>query len=206
MRRTAIAVAAIIWSSVTFAQEADVEPIVVINVGRDITQFIEQEGTRPTRLAATAVGGLVAAGFAALASEFDIDDARAGMFVAQIANRKPVTLTGTVLSTEWEGTPVEIDLGADTQAFVEAAAEISAFFILKTWPVVSVDVSPVPPRDYRVYINGVMVLSPRWPPEDTSFTVMPGTVDLRVLREGREPCELSRTMRYNERWNAVCRM
>lgn len=64
-----------------------------------------------------------------------------------------------------------------------ATASSTGGFV-KRLPIILLAVSPVPPRDYRVRING----SEYEATEASKYGVMPGAVDIVVVRSGRPQC------------------
>lgn len=56
--------------------------------------------------------------------------------------------------------------------------------VMRKLPVIHLVVSPVPPRDYTVVINGKQYEAT----EESKYGVQPGPVELAVQRESRPPC------------------
>jgi hypothetical protein len=56
--------------------------------------------------------------------------------------------------------------------------------IIRRFPIIILAVTPVPPRDYRVRING----SEYEATEASKYGVMPGSVEIAIVRSGRPQC------------------
>jgi hypothetical protein len=76
-------------------------------------------------------------------------------------------------------------LTKEAVAFVSVSAEVSTaeiVAVIRRLPIIHLVVSPVPPRDYLVTINGTTYE----PSEESKYGVRPGAVELKVTRAALE--------------------
>lgn len=66
--------------------------------------------------------------------------------------------------------------------------------VLKTYPVISLVVKPVPPKDYIVQING----KPYPATDQSQYAVARGHVEVKVERPGAKLCEWDKDIEKNE--------
>jgi hypothetical protein len=73
------------------------------------------------------------------------------------------------------------------------------FSMLEHYPVLHIVVTPIPPRDYRIYINGVRQLVT----EQSEYVVRYGTIDVTVQRVGIPACTWSKEVEDDEEIDCV---
>jgi hypothetical protein len=103
---------------------------------------------------------------------------------------------GDVVASVWMSDPRQHDFLRGTTGVEKISS------LLTTYPTLHLVVQPVPPRDYSVKINGQAYSAT----EKALYGVAPGSVRVRIERDGKPPCEWSGMVSEGQAQTIACKL